>query len=202
MSKFHIVFRPRLESIPEFNDFKIFISSYCTSYIVSAEKGNSKGSEEYNHFDAVVFLKKEVRNDSFKRTLCKKFNITGIEAKNVVVNILDNDRIDYYIGYCMKEGIFSDTNFSVDQLEKGKNKYESCPKLEPKKVKFATVNEVAIEYNKWLWSFNEDVTESLANGYWNHFMGYFKKYMQFSTYQRINKEKLIEYVCLRDRDEL
>lgn len=203
---YHIVFRPKLEELPNFEDFEQSIKDLkgLIDYVIGCEKGISKGEEEYNHYDVVLELDYSCRVDYIKAALCKKHSISKLSQKNIKVYSIDNNRILYQIGYATKECIKHTTTFDLLTIEKGQQEYKKIGPMKVEKFSDAkwSVDEVGIEFEKWLRKINDakdnGITVHIAETYYNEFIRANRKCISLSTYMRINKEKICTFVSDRD----
>lgn len=192
MTSYHIVVSPREESLPPLSDYCGLLVQYFKPlrYLASEEQGENK----HLHYDCVITLKANKRTDSIKRTIITFLKLDDIERKNVKVYEIEEERLPYQIGYCRKEGLFHINNgFLAKELIEGELAYRNVeiPTKKHKKDGYWNIDEVAQNFLSTV----EDCKEPKnLPTIFEAFLRNNRAKIKFSTYQRINKEKLFEYV--------
>lgn len=201
MTTFHIVFRPRFESLPEIDDFvgNLIKRLDPEEYLIACEKGSSTGDETFNHYDVYVKLKKERRADKVRESILRDYDLDKQEMKNIKCYEIVSERINYQIGYAQKESIHIETNLSNDTLKTGREVYERSKSYydeqkKPEEGKTWTVNDFGKEFRIYLQSLNHPLTISLAESEYIGFVRKNRDKVSLGTYHRLSKEKVCEYV--------
>lgn len=200
---YHCVIRPPLEDLPTWDDTLQVIKDMkdLVWYCIGSEKGSSKGDETFNHYDMVLYINKNRRVDALKLTLCDQLKIAKDKRRNCKVFSIDDDRLDYQTGYCLKECLGSKTNMPNEMLDKGRACYERIGPLS--KEKFSEdkwdIDMIAEKYEKFLREQNKDdkkflIDEAEVERWWKKWKNANKKNIKFSVFQKINKDKLKEYI--------
>jgi len=200
--RYHAIIRPRLENLPSFEEMKDWISGLpnLEDFCLFGERGESKGDEKFNHYDAVIVLNNERRPDSLKRALVQQFEFSTLEKKNIRIYLIDDEkRFIYQLGYCLKEGIIVHYTFHDRLILEGRELYEQLGAFaysNKLKKEAWTMDDVAHYYELWLKknTNEEKPTAYAAESNLTVFLGHHKDKIKFSVWQRINRDKLIEYV--------
>lgn len=201
MSWYHCVFRPQLELLPELDSMENWFKSTCVEYLISEEKGSSKGEEKFNHYDVVFSLKKEKREDSIKRALCNSMEIPKENRRNIKVYKMQEEKRLYYIGYCLKEQIAFRTNIDEKRLNEGKEEFKriGIKVKENFKEDFWSLDDCAYHYIKFLDGLENDPTyyrqERMVSSrqFFDLWLKENRARIKFSVYQKINEEKFTKY---------
>lgn len=144
MSSFSITIRFRV-----FNQqIKDTFSHYCigdtNGYCYSYEKGSSL---DFNHIQGFIQFNKDLRPDSVKRSLLRRYKkfmtIDKNEEKHSIIVKTCSDK-DYVIGYTLKENYEYYTNFDIDYINSCKELYVNKKSDKLKTIKVSKNNIVYI----------------------------------------------------------
>lgn len=215
-SDFHIVVSVlELQSIDEMEQY---LNDQLTlnKYIITVESGQTG----HQHLDCYVQFTKPKRQDKFRAHLIKSLydHLPKEQHRNikVTVNYIDSNPL-YAIGYSLKEDPkVVRTNYSVKDLSAGKDYYlanqEKVTKLKAEisnshKNQSITVDSVAQAYLNFCISSgftsmyyttpqpgylsNKNIHHELS---WKTFRPTLKQSIPFSIYQKINQDKIIDWV--------
>lgn len=201
---YHLVLRPPLELLPELDEVEKQIKNYknIVSYCISGEKGKSVGNEKFNHYDLFIGLCKKQREDAIKRSLCDKLEIPKDKRRNCKCYLIDEDKIAYYLGYCVKESRIRRTNIEDKLINEGLEEYNRLGTIieENWKEDKMNVDDVAKDYEEWLRTNTsrngrvEHIDIGMCEHYWKIYKNTVKHKLPFSVFQKINKDKLFEYI--------
>lgn len=196
---YHLVIRPPLEDLPTFGDVESCIRNYpyMIRYCMGAEKGQSKGDEPWNHYDIVLVTSKNQRVDAVNRSVLTTLKIPTNKRRNCKCYSIDEDRMVYQIGYTMKEGIRTISTLDQEDIDKGIELYSKIGPITTEKFKEETwtVDDVYHEYERWLREMLGQITEHDVESYWRTFLGYHKKMIKPTVYQKISVEKMVIYIA-------
>jgi len=168
------------------------------SYIVTVEYGETG----HPHIESFSTWSKEVRQDKLKASICKLYDLRDYYSKlntKVVFNHIDPDPM-YGYGYSMKENPeVKFSNLSAEFLKECLDYYKdheeqvNLLKKEFKKTyQRLTIDDVANAYLKYI---QTACKGSPVPCYFNNFMKQYKDFIPFSMYQKINQDKMNEWVC-------
>lgn len=197
----HLVLSPKeqLESFP----LEQWLKGHCRNYILSLETGTNG----HPHLECFLELIKPVRSDSLKRSILRLYpDIPLPEQKNVKICINQLDPNPYYgYGYSLKEGNVITSTFDEFQHADFSEYYESArarvaalkAELQPKKKQF-DIDQIADECVKYVDAYYEHrvLKEEPVTWLIAEYLKTVKAKLKFSVYQKINQEKLSEFIQL------
>lgn len=203
-SKFvHIVLSPR--ECPEPSILINYLKEKATNYVVAREFGTNG----HEHLEAYVEFPDEKRQDKVKEVLRKLYpEIPKEEFINVKVSInhLDTDE-RYGYGYSLKEGNIVASTLTPQQEREALHYYYSKKELietkisqlqPPKRITLDFIADSLLDTVKLYYSHSRNKLERGENITWlcQEFLYYFTKKhkIPFSLYQKMSKEKLVDYV--------
>lgn len=186
---YHVVWSPKDKNrIEDMRDIVVkYLEKECSEYIVCDEYGES-GSN--HHLDMIIWLLKERRDDkvreSFQR-VCDDFGKYSVKAYAV-----EEDRLKWQIGYCLKEGnmYISKTSNEFDFKEckeiyfKSENKYKG-----KKDEKSWNIDGLVENYVNYL--LENDKPHNSDN--WRDFKRINRDKIKYSVLCKVKLEVLMEY---------
>lgn len=176
-------------------------------YIISVESGKTG----HKHIECFVTFTRAYRKDKFKESIIKLYDISSqIEKKNVKVtfNKIDSD-VRYGFGYAWKESpkVYY-TNLSIEYLDECLEYFKSQEEVVKKaldksntsKKRYMDIDDVAKQYYEFVKEYQScliDTTVSVSYEMPVLFRKFFcaiEEEIPFSLYQKINHQKLVDYV--------
>lgn len=203
---FHVIISPQDKSKlqTQLLQFQEYLDKNCSMYIVSDEYGDSK---YHTHYDAVIFTKKEKRPDNVAKALRNKLELVpGTDEYRHCVKVYGVDDLDveWQVGYCLKEqhDFIESEIFDIDKAkcielylnDKQRQERRIVKNKETKHWSPDTVVDKYIEYLK------ENQVKHCKK-HWARFRSEIKPYLKFTTFQKINKQALNEYLEAYNLDE-
>lgn len=203
----HLVVSPK--DLPSSEVLHAWVQRHANQYVISLETGTNG----HPHYDVFFELKQDFqtsRLDSLKRSLIKKFpEIPKNELKNIKFT---NNKIDdnplYGYGYALKEGnpLYTtlDEFYQADCLTYYETHCDkvrtSLEKLKTSKITFFSLDQIADGCVKFVRDYYDDKKlDETQNIDWliREYFKFAKKYILYSVYQKINIEKLSEFVKIQ-----
>lgn len=203
----HLVISTRECKDPSILNNKLLINKNLHQYIISVESGKSG----HKHIECFVTFTKAYRKDKFKESIINLYEITSpAEKKNVKVtfNKIDTD-VRYGFGYAWKEApeVYY-TNLSEEYLDECLEYYKSkeqavkdaLSKSNSTKKLYMDIDDVAMQYYRFVREYQScliDTNVSVAYEMPELFRKFFcaiEEVIPFSLYQKINHQKLVDYV--------
>lgn len=211
----HIVLSPRELQDPEV--LKQYLFKNCTEYILSTELGTNG----HPHLECYARFKSSKGNDNVKRAILKLYpDIPKEEHRNVsvTINTIDDDPA-YGYGYSLKEGNVYASTFDefdhaefLEYYEKHRERVDEA-KRETKKNKpkfISEIDQIVSECSEFIsryfqlstvGKFDPDAPlQWLIDEYLIPLIK--EKRVMFSLYQKINRDKLEEFIRLSLRSAL
>lgn len=194
----HIVIRPCLEHLPPIDKVVNWLKNYMplAKYIISKEKGNSDGHEQYNHYDMAVLTNSNPpkRCDVVKKSIRNCFKLDEQDMRNVRVLELKPPRdIRQQIGYALKENRGHETNFDDEYLDLCKDYYDENP-MDDTQVKTWDTNQIVDKFVEYIHniSISNKFNEELINRYWSQFSkeSFEKRKFRYCAWSKINIKQL------------
>jgi len=203
---FHIIVSPQDKNM--LGTRLLQLQEYCDKngnmHLIAEEKGESK---YITHYDCVLFTKKEKRPDNVTKALR---NIMGImpgtdEYRHCVkVYGIDDLDVEWQVGYCLKE---ANTCYESDIWDLNNKKcleiYFSDKERQQKRIvknketKHWSPDTIVDKYIEYL----KDKNQKNSKKNWAQYRSEIKPYLKFTTFQKINKNSLNEYLEAYDLDE-
>lgn len=203
----HLVVSTRECQDPQVLNSMLLANKNLHQYLISVESGKSG----HKHIECFVTFTKPYRKDKFKEMIVKLYDISSqIEKKNVKVTInkIDTD-VRYGFGYAWKEApeIYY-TNLSTKYLDECLEYFKSredavknaLQKCNTSKKRYMDIDDVAKQYYEFVKEYQNcliDTTVSAAYEMPVLFRKFFcsiEEEIPFSLYQKINHQKLVDYV--------
>lgn len=172
-----------------------YLNLISTDYIQSYE--TCKTGKLHSHIGYLALPQKSTSNETRKFKDCYPFKK---QAYPNAIKHVQHDNMDLLVGYIVKSA-GSDriqTNLDDNYVQKCKNLYQTRSKkqkLVPNKASYMTVNDMGFGFIKYYqehhkyYHTTEENDHRLLRDYFKTIQG---KYL-LTTYNRINKEKIIEY---------
>lgn len=208
---FHIILSPR--ECPDASKLVAWIHSKPnTKYVVAYEYGKNG----HKHIDAFVLFEDLYRQDNLRRDILALYKnvIPEDEKRNckVIINTADPNPM-YGWGYALKEGNETYSNLTIDEQEQSLEYYHTqCDRvnrlIKLNKNKHLSIDEIVDGLAGYATEYLSE-RKTVYNDVSHHFLidEYLltlchSKAIKFTTYQKINKEKLREFLDLTLREHL
>lgn len=185
--KYHVVYSPKDKE--DVNNKKDLLSKYlkkeCEEYILSQEVGEKKTNL---HLDMIIVLKSTRRVDKVRESFQRLLDDYG--KYSIKVYAIDDERYEWQIGYCLKEGDMLESCSSAD-FEYCKEKYFSEEKkyANSKIDKAYNIDELVADYVNWL--LESKLNHNSDN--WRTFKIRNRDKIKYSTLCKIKLDVLMEY---------
>lgn len=195
----HLVLSPKdLLPLPPITEW---LKGNAKNYILSLEHGTNG----HPHYDCYFELFKPKRSDSLKRSILRLYEIPKDEQKNVKICQNNIDPNPYYgYGYSLKEGNVMLTTFDsfqhADFLEYYENACERVKEIQKdKRPKQFTLDDLAEECVTYISNYYENRQLKDEPTAWliTEYLKSIKQKLKFSVYQKINQEKLSEFISIK-----
>lgn len=198
---FHLVLSPK--ECPDPQPLKDWLKSKTVNHILSLEKGTTG----HEHLECFYQLQKLARADHQKRAILSLYpNISTAERKNikVCINTIDPNP-EYGFGYSLKEGNVLSTTFDefqhadfLDYYSQNADKVSIClQKVKPES--FLTIDQLAEGCVNFINDYFDGKPPGTSPVGWliTEYLKSVKSRLSFSIFQKINKEKLEEFISIK-----
>lgn len=188
METYHLTIQLPPEYQDNLSELKSKLSEYTkfNDYILATEIGKGK---EHIH----LAFTSDKRMDNIRRKIKTLFSFS-VKDYPSCMKFKRHNNWSILVAYVTKEGNYETNMLKEDILKHQQYAKKQKEVIDNKKMKYYNIDEIAIQFAKYYVTYRETDYDNRNDGTVIHdFMKSIKQHVRFSTYTKINHEKLIEY---------